>query len=518
LKPAAWQRLRKLAQIIGLGLFLYLFTQSVYLTQSAPLSDLFYRLDPLAAASAMLAGRVFIPTLALAIVTVVLTLVFGRVWCGWFCPLGTVLEWSSPANKKITSTKHEPASVWRKIKYLLLLAILVLAFLGNQTLLFLDPNTILTRSLAGAIWPALRYGISGLENFLYQFKFLWPILDAIHTALIVPLFHNTQSAFVAALPIFLFFLGLIALNWSAEHFWCRYLCPLGGLLGWLSRFSLLRREVHQPCKQCGLCSIKCPTGTIDPADGFRSDPAECIVCTNCVKACSQGDVSFRWQLPEWKLADKHSYDPSRREVLVTMAAAVGGAALAGIEPIARRSPDHLIRPPGATLTDFETLCIRCGECVRVCPTQGLQPSLLEGGWQNLMTPHLVARLGYCVFNCSACIQSCPSGAIPKISLDEKHAAPMGLASINRDRCLPWAYNTPCVVCEEMCPLPDKAVVLEQAVGQDLGQAGNVDLLRPHVIREKCIGCGVCEFHCPVGGEAAIQVYSLPGDRPPLSGI
>jgi NAD-dependent dihydropyrimidine dehydrogenase PreA subunit len=130
----------------------------------------------------------------------------------------------------------------------------------------------------------------------------------------------------------------------------------------------------------------------------------------------------------------------------------------------------------------------------------------------------VARLGYCVFNCSACIQSCPSGAIPRISLDEKHAAPMGLASINRDRCLPWAYNTPCVVCEEMCPLPDKAVILEQAVGQDLGQAGNADLLRPYVIREKCIGCGVCEFHCPVGGEAAIRVYSLPGDRPPLSGI
>jgi polyferredoxin len=488
------------------------------LIQSAPLSNLFYRLDPLVAATAMLASRVFIPILALAIGTLVLTFVFGRVWCGWFCPLGTVLEWTSPHKRNTAIKGSEPALAWRKVKFILLMAILGLAIFGNQTLLFLDPNTILTRTMAGAIWPALRVGTFSLENFLFQFKFLWPVLDAIHVALIVPLFHNIQSVFIAALPIFLFFLGLIALNWSAERFWCRYLCPLGGLLGWLSRFSLLRREVHQPCKQCGLCNAQCPTGTIDPLNGFRSDPAECIVCQNCVKSCKQGDVSFRWQLPNWKPAKKQSYDPSRREALVSMAAVVGGAALAGIEPIARRSPEHLIRPPGATLTDFESLCIRCGECVRVCPTQGLQPSLLESGWQNLMTPHLVARFGYCVYNCSGCIQSCPSGAIPKITLEEKHAAPMGLASINRDRCLPWAYNTPCIVCEEMCPLPDKAIVLEQGGGQGFDQAGNADLLKPRVIREKCIGCGVCEFHCPVGGDAAIQVYSLPDHKIPLSGI
>lgn len=520
MKPASWQRLRQITQVLALGLFIFLFIQSAYLGQSSLLSGVFYRLDPLVAVTAMLAGRLIIPALVLAIGTVIFTLVFGRIWCGWFCPLGTILEWTSLHKKKIAVRKSEPSSFWRKIKFLLLLVILVLAVLGNQTLLFLDPNTILTRTLAAAIWPELRYGTFSLENFLYQFKFLWPVLDAIHAGLIVPLFHNIQSVFIAALPIFIFFLGLIALNWSAERFWCCYLCPLGGLLGWLSRYSLLRREVHQPCKQCGLCNAQCPTGTIDPENGFRSDPAECVVCTNCVKSCNQGDVAFHWQLPHWKPVVKQSYDPSRREALVTMATAITGAALAGIEPIARRSPEHLIRPPGATLTDFESLCVRCGECVRVCPTQGLQPSLLEGGWQNIMTPHLVARLGYCVYNCTACIQSCPSGAIPKITLDEKHAAPMGLASINRDRCLPWAFNTSCVVCEEMCPMPDKAVVLVQGKGQGqgLGQTGNAELLKPHVIREKCIGCGVCEFHCPVGGEAAIQVYSLPGNKPPLSGI
>ena len=484
------------------------------------MGGLFYRLDPLAAVSAMLAGRLIIPALTLAAGTVIVTLIFGRIWCGWFCPLGTILEWTSPHKKKISLKKSEPPSSWRKIKFLLLLSILILAVFGNQTLLFLDPNTILTRTMAGAIWPGLRYASFGFENFLYQYKFLWPLLDAIHAGLIVPLFHNVQSVFIAAFPIFLFFLGLIALNWSAERFWCRYLCPMGGLLGWLSRFSLLRREVLQPCTECGLCHAKCPTGTIDPQNGFRSDPAECIVCTNCLKSCNQDAVAFRWQLPHWKPAGKQTYDPGRRDALLISGSAITGAALAGIEPITHRTPEHLIRPPGATLTDFESLCIRCGECVRVCPTQGLQPSLLEGGWQNLMTPYLVPRLGYCVYNCNACIQSCPSGAIPKISLDEKHATPMGLASINRDRCLPWAYNTPCVVCEEMCPLPDKAVVLDQGDGQTqgFGRAKNAGLLRPRVIREKCIGCGVCEFHCPVGGEAAIRVCSLPDNKSPLSGI
>jgi polyferredoxin len=520
LKRISWQRLRQLTQVFALGLFILLFIRSVYFLQSSPLDGLFYRLDPLTAVTSMLAGRLLIPALVLAIGTVIVTLVFGRVWCGWFCPLGTILEWTSPHKKKIGAQLSNPESAWRKIKFILLLAILALAVFGNQTLLFLDPNTILTRTMAGAIWPALRYASFSTEIFLYQFKFLWPVLDAIHAGLIVPLFHNIQSVFIAAFPIFFFFLGLIALNWSAERFWCRYLCPLGGLLGWLSRFSLLRREVRQPCKQCGLCSLQCPTGTIDPGKDYRSDPAECIVCTDCVRSCNQGDVSFQWQLPHWKPASTQSYDPSRRDAMITLAAAMGGVALAGIEPIARRSPLHLIRPPGATLTDFASLCIRCGECVRVCPTQGLQPSLLDSGWQNLMTPQLVARLGYCMYNCSACIQSCPSGAIPRITLEEKHAVPMGLASINRDRCLPWAYNTPCVVCEEMCPLPDKAVVLEKegVLAQELGQGENAGPLKPRVIREKCIGCGVCEFQCPVGGDAAIQVCSLPDDKPPLSGI
>ena len=116
------------------------------------------------------------------------------------------------------------------------------------------------------------------------------------------------------------------------------------------------------------------------------------------------------------------------------------------------------------------------------------------------------RLGYCSFACNACGQVCPTGAIPQLALEEKRQAVMGLASINRDRCLPWAYNIPCIVCEEACPVADKAIQLEEV--RAVGAAGESILIqRPRVLRELCVGCGICEFQCPMGGEAAIRVYA-----------
>ena len=137
--------------------------------------------------------------------------------------------------------------------------------------------------------------------------------------------------------------------------------------------------------------------------------------------------------------------------------------------------------------------------------------------QNIFTPHLVPRLGYCSFNCNACNQVCPTGAIPPISLEEKQTIPIGLASINTDRCLPWAYDTICGVCEEMCPLAEKAIRLEEVEASDVN--GNTFLIkRPYILRELCIGCGVCEYHCPAGGEAAIQVETLPRTDVFISGF
>jgi ferredoxin len=319
------------------------------------------------------------------------------------------------------------------------------------------------------------------------------------------------------LSIFLFLCLVVGLNWVSDRFWCRYLCPLGAFLGITSRLSLFRRQVNESCTDCGLCARICPTGTIDAKKSYASDPAECTLCYDCLAECPVNAITYRSKLPNWHVARSQPYDPKKRETLLALAGALGGVALAGIEPIRKRQSERMIRPPGALQTDFSSLCIRCGECVRVCPTQGLQHSLLEGGWQNILTPRLIPRLGYCSFNCTACIQACPSGAIPAMTLVEKQSTRIGLASINTDRCLPWAYDTICTVCEEMCPLPDKAIKLIDA-DVILNGGEKIILKKPIVKRELCIGCGICEYHCPQDGEAAIQVQTLPDSENYIPGI
>jgi MauM/NapG family ferredoxin protein len=360
--------------------------------------------------------------------------------------------------------------------------------------------------MATAFWPALSRAVMIAQTFLYRFDVLWPVLDFLDAHLIYPLFKGMTSVFTLGVPIALLFAGVVALNWVAERFWCRYLCPLGGLLGLLSRLSLLRRDVGERCARCARCTGHCPTGTIDPQDGYRSDPAECIVCYDCIVDCTREGVAFRWQLPDYGPAPAHDYDPRRRELLAGLGMGAAVASLATIEPITRRQPAVLIRPPGATTTDFETLCVRCGECMRVCPTQGLQPSLFAGGVQNVMTPRLVPRLGYCSYSCAACGEVCPTGAIPELPLEEKRHTPMGLARVDRDRCLPWAYDIPCIVCEEVCPVQHKAIWLTTTETVN-ARGETVSLQLPEVVKELCIGCGLCEYHCPMGGEAAVRVYA-----------
>jgi len=503
MKAGRVRRLRRISQVLSFGLFMFLFIQAVYLNGSALPSDLFYRLDPLIASTAMLAGRTLIAGLLYAIINLAAALLLGRVWCGWLCPLGTLLEWLSPAARD-----EKIPEKWRVFKYLLLVAMLVSALLGSQTLAVLDPIAILTRSMTVVIWPGLRLAVFSLEGFLYRFDVLWPALDWLNQQVILPIFQGIDSVFIASLPVFTFLAAILGLNWLARRFWCRYLCPLGGMLGLLSRLALVRRSVSADCIACGKCVTACPTGTVDAARGFSSDPAECTLCYDCAAVCPVNAISFKGSLSGWQLAQSQSYDPQRRELLLAVGGALSTVLLAGIEPVRRRQPERLIRPPGALLTHFEAMCMRCGECVRVCPTQGLQPSLLEGGWSNLLTPRLVPRLGYCSYNCDACLRVCPTGAIPALEKSEKQRTPIGLASINTDRCLPWAYDTLCSVCEEMCPLPEKAITLEEV--QVTAPSGDIQtIFRPHVLRERCIGCGVCEYHCPVGGEAAIQVHTLP---------
>jgi polyferredoxin len=478
--------LRQVVQYTALVVFVVLFVWSRRGGWPATLVNLPMRLDPLAMLAHLLASRMFLAGSALALITVVLTLGLGRAWCGWLCPLGTLLDLF--ALRRWHKTQAVPADSWRGIKYGLLLITLAAAFFTNLTLLIFDPLTLLFRTLSTSVWPAVDQIVTAAEGTLYQVELLRSPLSAVD-ALVRP------GVFV----------GVIALNLVAQRFWCRYLCPLGGLLGLLSKVAIVRREVNVECNRCNACARICPTGTIEPAKGYASDPGECTMCLECLAVCPNSAIEFPAHL---SLAEWDQYDPGRRQALIAIGAAIAGIGLFRSDLVARRDHSLLIRPPGARENNLLSKCIRCGECNRACPTSAIQPTVIEVGVEGLWTPVLVPRLGYCDYSCNACGQVCPVQAIPPLNLEEKRKQVIGLAYIDQNRCIPWADYRDCIVCEEMCPVPNKAIKLKWVEVLN-GDGVRVTVQRPRVVRSRCIGCGICEYKCPVNGEAAIRVY-VPG--------
>jgi polyferredoxin len=502
-----WITARKIVQMAALLIVIVLLIMTRRGGWPPEIVNLIMRLDPLTVLAQALSSRSFLLGSTVVLLTVLLTVVAGRAWCGWLCPLGTVLDLFPLRRRTLRDTQPNIPDSWRSIKYGLLIVILVAALLGNLTLLIFDPLTIFIRAFTTALWPATDQVVTSIETALFSVPFLSDPISSID-AWLRPAILPAQPEYYRDAWLFgAVFIGIIALNLIAPRFWCRYLCPLGGLLGWISRGALLRREVSEECKGCTLCTTVCPTGTIDATKHYASDPAECTLCLECLDVCPRSTIEFQ---PRVRLSPRQAYDPTRRKFLAGAAVAIGGVALFRADAVRQRPDDHLIRPPGVIESDLLDKCIRCGECVRSCPTHGLQPSVNQTGLEGLWTPLLIPRLGYCAYSCNSCGQVCPVQAIPSLPLDVKRTQVIGKAYIDENRCIAWADQRDCIVCEEMCPLPEKAIYLEQrAFARQDGSSAVVQV--PHVERDKCIGCGICEFKCPLAGTAAIRVYG-PGSE------
>lgn len=231
---------------------------------------------------------------------------------------------------------------------------------------------------------------------------------------------------------------------------------------------------------------------------------------DCDDLCPEGAVGFGWKGSGGRVP----IDLTRRNVFVSLMAGVAAVPLLRIVPQSRGDWFHptLIRPPGALEEEeFLRRCVRCGECMKVCITNGLQPTLLEAGFEGIWTPRLVPKIGYCEFRCTLCGQVCPTGAIQELTVQEKERTKIGVAVIDTGRCLPYAYDIPCIVCEEMCPTPEKAILLEEVKVQPR-EGDEAILKRPRVDAERCVGCGICEARCPVRSRPAIYVISTNESR------
>jgi ferredoxin len=294
-------------------------------------------------------------------------------------------------------------------------------------------------------------------------------------------------------------------------------------LGLFSRYAIFGlRKDEAACDQCNLCLQSCQ-GADNPDVGARWRQSECHLCLNCQAACPQGALTFRFdpyqQDTSKNPAGIQKIDISRRKLLVSLA---GGAALYPLfranDTSAARAAHGLIRPPFAVPEEeFRAQCIRCGQCMRVCPNNALHPTLLEAGIEGLWSPVLIARIGYCEPTCTLCGQVCPTGAIEAFTSDQKVGSEsippnrIGTAFVDRGRCLPWAMATPCIVCEEWCPTSPKTIYLVEEQATDR-QGRRVVVKRPHVDPSLCTGCGACEFACPVADRAAIRVTSVGESR------
>ena len=485
------------AQVLSMVLFTFLFWLAAFGGEPTWPVGFFLFSDPLVGLVHALLSHLFLPLLGVSLLFVALALAMGRVFCSHVCPLGALFDFSDGYLGKRQKAKdnRERFKKARQMKFVFLAAILAAALAGFNLLGYGDPLVIFTRFAATLFYPALSaladVGLLVLRPLAARGGWV----ELAYLEVILP-------AFEGALPMLGLLVGLLLLSRFQPRFWCRHLCPLGALLGLVGRWAPYRRRVDASCNRCQRCVKDCPTGAIGE-DGTTTDRSECITCLSCVRVCPQNSVTFGFQKAD-AAVDLRGVQLSRRMFLGGAAGGLGAGLAMRVDvlhpsnaflPLPLRH-QGLIRPPGALPEPaFLERCLRCGECLRACLTNTLQPDWHRAGLEGLWAPRMNLRHAACEQGCNVCGQVCPTQAIRPLSLAEKQHAKVGTAVVIRDRCLPWSQDRRCLICDEQCPY--NAIVFQHDATHRMGL--------PVVNADKCNGCGQCEDKCPVIGEAAILV-------------
>jgi len=540
------QTARSLSQVFFSVLFLWFCLVSVVGTEWFRIRgwpvNWFLQLDPLVAMTTFIATGHFYRGLVWSLAVVVPTLFLGRFFCGWVCPFGAIQQalgyLAARLRPPVDRPRYNRPHWAQRIKYMLL-AGLVGAALGDVVvkLVLLQGSRLLVPILLGLVLalPLLKKFIAARQSSrligagtMVVFVVVWAGLrrfapdtawlqSSVQIGWLDPLCLLERSVNLVLLPVFDpagwfraggaqvtagawllggVFLAAWLLSLRQPRFYCRFLCPLGALLGVLSRFTVWRIGKSQhDCSQCRLCESHCE-GACNPEGEMQV--AECVLCMNCFHVCPQDLIGYR-SLPS-AAGERFTPDLSRRGTLLGLscgALAVPISRLGG--NLGRGWRPELIRPPGALAEpQFLERCIKCGQCLRICPTNVLQPALFQGGLEGFWTPLIMPRVGRsgCQINCVACGHICPTAAIRPLDPAERHGTGafaevgpvrIGTAFIDRGRCLPWAMGRPCIVCQENCPVSPKAIGTQEVFEPLAGGAITITAVQGAELQVNVIG-------------------------------
>ncbi len=490
--------LQRTVQVGGLALFLLLLAGAAFRFAGWLPQDLFLRLDPAAALLTGLSARIWIGGFFAALAVLMATVVLGRFFCGYLCPLGTTIDGIDACLHRSADIPEKCPPLWRRFKYGLLVFSLTAALLGLSLAFLVAPIPLVSRFFAIIVLPLFQQIADLLLQAAAPLANRFDLTGLFYLQLPLPRFEWQ------GLTLFLMLLILAGSLWQ-PRFWCRYLCPAGAMMALFARRPFLRRQVTEDCVDCGLCARACPARAIGDDPRFTLHH-ECIVCQTCRRICPTQAVAFSTRRMD-KAPRLPAFSQYRRGLLTAGVCGVGTAALTlsgarhllGDTGTRRIIPPNLIRPPGALPEDdFLRRCYRCGACLAACPTNTLQPLGMETGLTGLLTPVIAPQMGPCDPQCNACGQICPTEAIRPLPQRERIWAKVGTAIILRNKCLAWELDRKCLVCDEVCPYD--AIVLKKLP--------EIKAPVPFVIENRCSGCGFCEHHCPVEAQPAIVVEPM----------
>lgn len=432
---------------------------------------------------------------------VVLTLILGRVYCSVICPLGVmqdIISWlSGRRKKKRFRFSYSPEVKWSRYGVLAVFIVALLAGIGSLVALF-APYSSYGRIVSNLFAPLYQWGNNLLAYFAER-------ADSYA-------FYETEvwmkglGTFIVAAVTFIV---IAVLAWRNGRTYCNTICPVGTVLGFLSRYALFRPVIDAgKCKECGLCSRKCKASCINYKE-FRIDYSRCVDCMDCIDTCKHGAIHFACRLKKSEPAKEEGkpVDTARRGFLTATAVVAASATLqaqekkvdGGLAVIEdKKIPVRATRivPPGALgIRHFEQHCTACQLCVSVCPNGVLRPS---SGMMTLMQPEMSYERGYCRPECTRCSEVCPAGAIRPITVADKSATHIGHAVWVRENCIPLTDGVSCGNCARHCPVWAILMVPSDPENPDSPKI-------PVVNEERCIGCGACENLCPARPFSAIYV-------------